>query len=521
MVPYYQNDHLCADAIAHHAKLDGTSIALACEGEHLSYRELDERLNRLANALIGLGCTKGTKICMLLPNGIPSFLLFWATVRAGCVIVPLNPMLDDGALARLTNASDGILFFADTSTCEQVTRIRPQLVKIRPESFFLFGSAGKDWADAERLIESGSAEPPNVKVTPEDSMTIFYTSGTTGTPKGIEHSHFGRLNYCYGFGQALEINRYSVAVCVTPIYASGTMITMLPSLYFGGKVVLVPKFSPATFFEAVEREGGTHSFMVPAMYVSLLQNDERSADLSTLRVLVSAGQTMPTATRDQLAERIPGASIYEVYGMTEGFFTIATPGDFALGKRNTVGKPGFLEDIRILDDQARELPAGETGEIVAYGPGMMKGYYGRPGPTEEAIWLSPAGKTFLRSGDLGHLDEDGFLYVSGRKKDMIKSGGINIYAVDLEEVLAGHPAVGELAVIGVPHPKWMETPVGLVVPKAGHAASADEIEGWVNERLAKYQRLSRIILREDFPRATYGKIQKDKLRDEYRDLMKD
>jgi acyl-CoA synthetase (AMP-forming)/AMP-acid ligase II len=302
---------------------------------------------------------------------------------------------------------------------------------------------------------------------------------------------------------------------VTPIYASGTMITMLPTLYYGGTVVMVAKFTPSDFIAAVVQERGTHSFMVPAMYVALLNQGDTLADLSSLRVLVSAGQTMPQITRDALAARIPGAGIYEVYGMTEGFFTIANPGDFALGKRGTVGKAGFLEDLRILDEDGRELPIGEVGEIVAYGPGMMKGYYARPDLTAETIWLSPEGRTFLRSGDLGYLDADGFLFVSGRKKDMIKSGGINIYAADLEEALLSHPAAGEAAVVGIAHPRWMETPIGAVVLKPGQSASAEELRDWANARLAKYQRLSRVIVREDFPRATYGKIQKDKLREEY------
>lgn len=518
MIPDYRNDHLCADAISHHARLNGDRIALVCGGERLSWQELNCRINRLANALIDHGCTKGSRVCMLLPNGIPSFLIFWATVRAGFVIVPMNMMLDDASLARLAEASEGTVFFADARSSKQVDRIRNSLSHVGPKSYFIFGDERKGWESAEVFLTSADDCDPEVEVSPQDSMTIFYSSGTTGTPKGVEHSHFGRLNYCYGFGPGLGINRYSVAVCCTPIYASGTLITMLPTIYYGGKIVLLPKFSPEGFCEAIEQEGGTHSFMVPAMYVSLLQYEDRSADLSSLKALVSAGQTMPMITRDQLAERVPGAGIYEVYGMTEGFFTIAVPEDFALGKRNTVGKPGFLEDIRIIDDDGIELPRGETGEIVAYGPGMMKGYAARPDLTAETIWLSPQGRTFLRSGDLGHLDEDGFVYVSGRKKDMIKSGGINIYAADLEEILAGHPAVGELAVVGVPHARWTETPIGVVVLRPGHSASGEEIRDWTNQRLAKFQRLSHVLLRDDFPRATYGKIQKDKLREEYHDL---
>ena len=518
MVPAYQNEHWISDAIAHHARFSAAATAVVCGDERLTWAELDRALNRLANGLLALGCTKGTKVGMLLSNSMPAFLLFWATVRAGCVIVPLNPMLDDAALARLATASDGVLLFANAATLPQIERIRGQLPAVRADGFYLFGAEAAGWQSADALIAEAPETPVRVPIAPDDAMTIFFTSGTTGTPKGIEHSHFGRLNYCYGFAPALGINRTATAVCVTPIYASGTMITMLPALYYGGTVVLIPKFSPAAFVDAVAREGGTHAFMVPAMYVALLQHDHDPADLASLRVLVSAGQTMPQITRDALAGRIPSAGIHEVYGMTEGFFTIALPGDFARGKRNTVGKAGFLEDIRILDAEDRERPTGEVGEIVAYGPGMMKGYYGRPDLTAEAVWCSPEGRTYLRSGDLGYLDADGFLYVSGRKKDMIKSGGINIYAADIEEVLMAHPAVGEVAVVGIPHPRWDETPIGVVVLKPGQAIAAEALRQWANGRLAKYQRLTQVIVREDFPRVTYGKVHKDRLREEYAGL---
>lgn len=516
MLPVYENDHLCPDAIGRNARFYGRQDAVVCDGQRLSWSEFDMQVNRVANALVALGCMPGSKICMLMPNSIAAFVTFWGVIRAGCVIAPLNLMLDGPALARLATASDGVAMFADASSRAQIDVVRNELTKIPADHFFLFGEVAPGWASADALIEGGLPTPPKVRIAASDPMTIIYTSGTTGTPKGIEHSHFGRLNYCYGFGAGLAINRHSVAICATPIYASGTWITMLPTLYNGGKIVLLPKFTPATFLDAVAMEGGTHSFMVPAMYVAILQyRGGDDLDVSTLKALVSAGQTMALVTRDQLTARFPDAGIFEVYGMTEGFFTIAMPQDFALGKRNTVGKPGFLEDIRIIDEAGCELPAGETGEIVAYGPGMMKGYYARPDLTDEAVWVSPTGRTYLRSGDLGYLDEDSYLYVTGRKKDMIKSGGINIYAVDIEDILMTHPAVSEVAVIGIPDPRWTETPIGVVTLKPGESIAGAELQEWINDRLARYQRLSRIIIRDDFPRATYGKIQKDRLRFEY------
>ena len=518
MLPHYENDYLLPHVIHHNARLYADSCAVVCGAERLSWRELDIATNKAANALIARGLKKGGKVAILSPNAITSFVTFWAVLKAGGVIVPLNGMLDESSLARLADSSDGSFFFAAAAYADLVDAVRDKLPKIAADHFFIFGADRAGWQSGEAFFASGADHAPGVVLAPADGMTIFYSSGTTGTPKGIAHSHFGRLNYAYGFGAAFGINRHSVAICATPIYASGTCITMLPTLYCGGKIVLLSKFAPEAFLSAVEAEGGTHSFMVPAMYVSVLEHtlsSERSGreyDCSSWRVLISAGQTMAQATRDALGARFPHAGIHEVYGMTEGFFTIALPDDFALGKRDTVGKAGFLEDIRIIGEDDRELPNGEVGEIVAYGPGMMQGYYARPDLTEETVWCSPAGRTYLRSGDLGYLDADGYLYVSGRKKDMIKSGGINIYAIDIEDVMMTHPAVSEAAAIGIPHPRWSETPIGVVTLKPGAAITESELLAWINERLAKYQRLTQLAIVEDFPRATYGKIQKDRLR---------
>jgi len=515
--PVYEHDHLCSDAIYKNAVLYKNSTAVVCGDQRLTWHELNLQTNQIANALLDMGFEKGTKVCALLPNSIHSFIVFWGAIKAGCVIVPFNLMLDQKSLELLINSSDGKVIFTDDSTIDMIDGIRDKLVNIDDSRFFNFGEVRNVWGSAWDLLKAASTAKPDVKLHPSDSMTIIYTSGTTGTPKGIEHSHFGRLNYCYGFGAGLGVNRYSVAICATPIYASGTWISMFPTLYFGGKVVLLPKFTPEAFYEAVEKEGGTHSFMVPAQFISLLEHPDKG-DTSTLRVLVSAGQCLSKPTRQKIGEAFPTSGLHEVYGMTEGFFTLALPQDYSNERFGTVGKAGLHEEILIIGDDDKELPTGEIGEIVAYGPGMMKGYYGKPDLTAETIWVSPTGRTYLRSGDLGRLDDEGFLYICGRKKDMIKSGGINIYASDIEDVLMTHPAVKEVAVVGVPHPRWSETPIAVIVPRDDNA-SAEEIQLWANERLAKYQRLSKVILRQELPRATYGKIQKDKLRAEFDGLF--
>ncbi|MGQ0696817.1 MAG: class I adenylate-forming enzyme family protein [Panacagrimonas sp.] len=518
--PHYQLDLLCHDAIGHNARLHGRHTAVVCGEQRLSWAELHLRTNQVANAILGLGLRKGDKVCTLMPNSIAAFELFWGVVKAGCVIVPLNTLLDGAALARMIDASDGRLIFCDDSTVATVDAVRGELRNIDDAGYFTTGRAREGWLDAAALVSAAGSAAPEVSIGLHDTMTIMYSSGTTGTPKGIEHSHLGRLNYPWGFSAGVQIDRYSVAICSTPIFASGTWITMFPTMYRGGTVVLLPKFSPELFLDAVQRERGTHTFMVPTQYISILQHGVERHDTSSLRVIISAGQTLLQSTFDALRQTFPQAGIYEIYGMTEGFSTLAIPQDAERGKRGSVGKPSFLEDIRIIatGGSLAELPTGEVGEIVAYGPGMMKGYYGRPELTDQTTWIGEGGRTYLRSGDIGYLDTDGFLYVCGRLKDMIKSGGINIYAVDLEQILIQHPDVSEVAVIGVPHEKWQETPVAVVVPRAGAAVASEELRAWANERLAKYQRLSAVILRPDFPRATYGKVQKQALREEYRGL---
>jgi acyl-CoA synthetase (AMP-forming)/AMP-acid ligase II len=277
------------------------------------------------------------------------------------------------------------------------------------------------------------------------------------------------------------------------------------------------KFSAEAFFALVQQERCTHVFMVPTQYIVLLEcTTSAQFDLSSMKVLLSGGQAIAARTMAELKVLFPTARVFECYGITEGFITLASPEDKSLaGKERTVGLPMFGGEIVILDDEGHVLPAGEVGDITGYGPALMKGYYRRPDITAKMIWRDALGRTFLRSGDLGHIDAQGYLYISGRIKDMIKSGGINVYASDIEDVYMQHPDVVEVAAIGIPHDKWVETPLLLAIMRSGSVTTPAELMTWGNARLGKWQRVSAIEFRAEFPRATHDKVLKRALREPY------
>jgi acyl-CoA synthetase (AMP-forming)/AMP-acid ligase II len=288
------------------------------------------------------------------------------------------------------------------------------------------------------------------------------------------------------------------------------MVTMLPSFMLGATYILHRAFDAVAFVDAVERERVTHTMLVPSQIVAILDAPGFDpARLRSLEMLVSLGAPLHREQRARLEHAIPGR-FYELYGLTEGLVTILDRDD-AKRKPGSVGVPPPFYEMRIVDDAGRDLPSREVGEIIGRGPITMPGYLGRDGETEAALRGG-----WLHSGDLGYVDEDGFLYLVDRKKDMIDSGGVKVYPRDIEEIAARHPAVHEVAVFGIPHPKWGETPLAAVVLREGVAISAEELCDWLNGNVAaKYQRVARVVICDDFPRNAAGKTLKREMRAEY------
>jgi len=307
----------------------------------------------------------------------------------------------------------------------------------------------------------------------------------------------------------------SVTLASTPLYSNTTLVALMPTLALGGCVVLMSKFDTRRYLELAEKHQVTHTMLVPVQYQRLMDDPEFARfDLSAFQAKFSTSAPFSATLKAEVLKRWPGR-LTEIYGMTEGGGRCELEAHNYPNKLHTIGRAASGHDIRLIDEQGKEVPKGQTGEIVGHSSAMMEGYYGMPEKTQEVEWFDPTGKRFIRTGDIARMDEDGFLILADRKKDMVISGGFNIYPSDLEAELGQHPAVKESAVVGVPSRQWGETPVGYVVLKHNATASREELLSWVNARLGKTQRLADLILTDNLPRNEIGKVLKRELRDRY------
>lgn len=349
-------------------------------------------------------------------------------------------------------------------------------------------------------------------------FNVIYSSGTTGVPKGIVQSWGMRWNHLKravsnGYGPQ------SVSICSTPLYSNTTLVAALPALALGGLVVLMRKFDADAFLALAQKHRATHAMLVPVQYRRLLASPRfDSTDLSRLRNRYCTSAPFSAELKAEVLRRWPG-ELYEYYGMTEGGVSVELRCHEHPDKLHTVGRPRAGSELRFIDAEGRELAAGETGEVVGRSAGMMEGYYRLPEKTREAEWFDADGRRFIRTGDVGRLDEDGFLVLSDRVKDMIISGGFNIYPNDIEAELRQHPRVEDCAVVGVASERWGETPVAFVVPREGAPSEsrpdAAAMRDWLNARVGSMQRVADLRFVDALPRSEIGKVLKRELRDGY------
>ncbi|MFC3613429.1 class I adenylate-forming enzyme family protein [Lutimaribacter marinistellae] len=502
------------DLFATHARFHPGKEAVICGPVRRTWGDFDANISRIAHGLIAGGLQKGDKVALLMGNSVEMLESLFGIVRAGGVAVPLSGMLTADQLKGLLSDCDATRAFVSAEFQDKVDANRGAIANVSPSGWIAHGFDGDGWTTLPDLISGQPATVPNVRYQLTDEFNIIYSSGTTGLPKGIVQTHRARLHWAFSNAVEMGFTSTSRALTTTALYSNGTWLMMLPVLFAGGTLVAMEAFDVAEFLRLVPQEGITHTFMVPAQYGMVLDHpDLAGADLSSLRTLLSAGSSLRRDMKARIIEQIsPG--LYELYGYSEGFASMLKPHQHA-DKFATVGTPVLGFEVRILDDDGNECPPGTPGEIAGYGAGIMKCYHKRPDATAELIWRDERGRTFLRSGDIGMIDEDGFLCIVDRKKDMIISGGFNVFPTDVEAVVAQHADVFDVTVIGVPHDKWGESCLALVIPRDATAIDCDALRDWANERLAKTQRLVAVELREEFPRNALGKVMKRLLRDPY------
>lgn len=489
------------EIIAAHARVQPEATAFAVEGDALDWRTLHRHVVQVAQALVRSGIAPGDRVALLGGASLAHVECLFGIVAARACVVPLPVSASAVTLQALLADCDAKLLFLDRGAGDVAPRPGLQVVH-------LDGGAYPAWR------ERGDAVAPLPAAQADDAFNIIYSSGTTGLPKGIVHLHGMRQRQAARKGFFPPQARTLLS---TPMYSNTTIMPMLGTVAAGGTCILMRKFDAGRWLALAAAQRATHTMLVPVQYQRILAHPDFAApSLGALALSQCTGAPMDAALKREIVQRWPGRFL-EVYGLTEGGVTCLLDARAHPDKLATVGTPAPGGEVFLVDEAGRRLPpeAGVTGEVVGHSEFMMAGYHNRPEATAEIRWIDTQGRICHRSGDIGRFDADGFLTLLDRIKDVIISGGHNIYAADLEAVLARHEAVQDAAVIGVPSADWGETPLAVVIPRPGLRIDPIALRDWVNAQVGKTQRLSAVELRDALPRSALGKLSKKELRAPY------
>ncbi len=484
-------------AISAHAIDRPDHPAVICGDTRINWRDFARRADGLAATLAKLGTRPGDVVASVAASSVDYAVLWAAVLRLRATIAPLAPSSTPDQIAAMIADSGARLVFTDATA--------------RADFGAVFG--GVAVVDLERLhafIDSSAELPPLAPLDPDAAFNIIYSSGTTGTPKGIVQSAAMRSLHITG-AKALGYSGDSVTLLSTPLYSNTTLVSFLPTLAWGGTAVLQPKFHSGDWLKLAQQHAATHTMLVPVQYRRLLADPGFDDYTLSFQMKFCTSAPFPAELKAEVLRRMPGGLV-EFFGMTEGGVSFVFPAHLHPDKLPTVGRASEGHAVRIIDEDGHDVPPGTPGEIVGQSPATMNGYKNRPDLTAKAFWTAPDGSQWLRTGDIGRLDADGFLTLMDRAKDMIISGGFNIYPSDIEAVLLALPGVVEAAVVGVASDRWGETPVAFVVAPGG---DADALRTDANARVGKTQRLAALVLVEELPRSHIGKVLKRELRDTF------
>ncbi len=496
------------DVLEAHARTMPHAFALRGHpsGAERTWRQLATGVGSLARDLRRRGVGPGDVIACLTRNRIWAFEAILATMRLGGVAAPLSPLLTPDMLGRLLSDSGAKLLLVD-----------PPLSPLAEAAAQAAGGAAVVAAgpqDDDRAIVvaaapngEGSGGPSAAR--PEAPCSLIYSSGATGAPKGIVHSHRARMALAASLALGFRLGPSSVTALATPPFTNGTWMTWLPSLLVGAACIVLEDPKPDAFEAAAKVYGATHVFMVPTQYQALLARCDPGS-FALMEAFISAGAPMPGIMKQTFRQRF-GARLFELWGLTEGLGVVISPQEMK-DRPFSVGRPAGGCVLRLIDEDGQDVTGQGVGEIVGRSTSMMDGYWKRPDLDAAATWVDEHGARYLRSGDFGEMDADGYLRIRGRKKEMIISGGLNVYPVDIEDLLCREPGVIAAAVIGQPHDKWGETPVAFVYASPEAGIKAADLQERVNRALAKHQRLAALhVQTHDLPRNALGKVLKHKL----------
>ncbi len=469
----------------------------------LSWGEAAALIERIAARLQADGLQRGQAVAILGTSTVQYALVFLAAIRAGGCAAPLTTSASPDQLRAMAADSGAMHLFVDRAKLDEL-------------GDFALGIERRIVLDEEldAFMAPAGAHAAPFDPSEDDPFNIIYSSGTTGTPKGIVHSHAMRWRQM-AFRATTGYGPDSRTLTSTPLYSNTTMAVFLPTMYSGGCASIMGKFDTQGWLARAESERVTHTMLVPVQYRRLMQFERfDDFDLSAMRMKYCTSAPFPADLKAEVLRRMPGGLI-EIYGMTEGGVACILPAHEHPDKLHTVGKPATGHFLKVLGEDGNELPPGEAGELVGKSPAMMLGYKNQPEKTREGYWTDPAdGSTWQRMGDVGRLDAEGFVELVGRTKDVIISGGFNVFPVDLEAELAKDARVAEAAVVGMPSEQWGETPVGFVVLQPGADESQlEDIRSVTNARLGKTQRVSALHAIDEMPRSHIGKLLKTELRE--------